>query len=602
MTPRRLYIVAVNNRYGDNVFLPLVAGLLWAYARKQPGLAAAWTVPPGGLLYLKEPTAQALARIEDPDLVVFSSYIWNAAWNRALARAVKARYPRCTTLIGGIEVRAGSPAALEAAPEFDLAIYGEGEGALADALCALAGAARPDLGAVPSLIWRRADGEVVVNPRRAEVPIESLPSPYLDGVFDELAAGAPWRWQALQETNRGCPYSCTFCAWGNASLAKLRKFPTERVVDEFEWMATHGVDLLYNCDANFGILPRDVDLAEALIRTKERHGRPVQFRAAYAKNSDEKVFALSQRLAGAGMLKATTLALQSMDGGVLTLIKRKNIRQTRLAELSARYEAAGIPTYAEIIVGLPGESKESFLAGLDALLDLGQHDGVTVYLCMLLENTELATEESRRAHGIESAPLRAILYHGTPEPGAVEEIQETVIGTRAMPRADLRAAVLYAWLLQALHALGLTQDLARWMHGEGVRYRDLYCALLAWAEVAPGTVLGREVGRLAAAWDAALAGAPWALVDPRFGALMWPPEELLFLRIACEAPRFYAELRAFLDTPLWPAGTAAALDEQQARFRPPPPGEEETYAREAVWYGRKGPGARLRRREKGSAA
>lgn len=596
MPTKRLYLAAVNNRYGQNVFLPLVAGLLWGYARSQPGIAAAWTVPPGGLLYLKEPTDRALSRIEDPDLVVFSSYIWNHRWNRALARAVKARYPRCRTLIGGIQVRAGSGAALREAPEFDLGIYGEGEGALSDLLGALLSGDRADLAGVPSLLWRQ-DGEVVVNPRRAEVPIESIPSPYLDGLFDGLT-DEPWRWQSLQETNRGCPFSCTFCAWGNASLSKLRRFPEERIVAEYEWMATHGVDLLYNCDANYGILPRDVELTEALIRTKERHGRPVQFRAAFAKNSNDLIFELSRRLAGAGMLKATTLALQSMDDQVLTLIKRKNIKQTRLAELSARYEAAGIPTYAEIIVGLPGETLAGFVQGLDALLDLGQHDGVTVYLCMLLENTEMASEESRRLHGIESAPMRAILYHGTPEPGAVEEIQETVIGTRTMPRADLKEAVLYAWLLQALHALGLTQDLARFVRQHGMAYGDWYARLLAWALAAPWTVLGKELGRLAAAWDQAVAGEPWDLIDLRFGEIMWPPEELLFLRIACEAPRFYAELRAHLAAPADEAALdlGPALDAQEAAFCPPAPGEEESYAREAVWYGRKGPGAKLRRR------
>lgn len=586
---RRLYIAAVNNRYGRNVFLPLAAGLMWSHASRR-GLASEWSLPPGGTLYLKEPVAAALARLDAPDLVAFSSYVWNHEWNRALARAVKARWPRCLTLVGGVQVRDGSAAAL-AADEFDLGVYGEGEGAFADVLEALAGGG--DLASVPSLLWRREDGQVVANARRAEVPLEEVPSPYLDGFFDEIASDGRWSYQALQESNRGCPYSCTFCAWGAASLSKLRQFPAGRVVAEFEWMARHNVDLLYSCDANFGILKRDLELTEALVRTKERFGRPLQFRAAFAKNSDDVVFDISRRLARAGMLKATTLALQSMDDRVLGLVKRKNVKYERLADLSARYEAAGIPTYAEVIVGLPGETLRSFVDGLDALLDAGQHDGVSVYLCLLLENTELASEESRRAHGIASAPLRAILYHGTPEPGAVEEVQETVVGTALMPAGDLRRAALYAWLLQALHALGLTQHLARRLREAGTRYSVLYETLLDRALAEPRGALGEEVGRLVAAWDQAVAGGPWDLVDVRFGNVMWPPEELLFLRLACRSGELYEELRQALPD------AAGLVLEQESIFQPPPPGREAWYAREAVWYGRKGPGARMRVRRAG---
>ena len=590
---RRLYIAAVNNRYGRNVFLPLAAGLVWGHASRR-GLASEWQLPPGGTLYLKEPVDTALARLEAPDLVAFSSYVWNHEWNKALARAVKARWPRCLTLVGGVQVREGDGASLRAAGEFDLGVYGEGEGAFADVLEALAGGG--DLASVPSLLWRSGDGQVVANARRAEVPLEEVPSPYLDGFFDEISSDGRWSYQALQESNRGCPYSCTFCAWGAASLSKLRQFPTERVVSEFEWMARHGVDLLYSCDANFGILKRDLELAEALVRVKERFGRPRQFRAAFAKNSNEAVLEISRCLARADMLKATTLALQSMDDRVLGLVKRKNIKYERLADLSARYEAAGIPTYAEVIVGLPGETLRGFVGGLDALLDAGQHDGVSVYLCLLLENTELASPESREAHGIVSAPLRAILYHGTPEPGAVEEVQETVVGTALMPRADLRRAVLYAWLLQALHALGLSQHLARRLREKGTRYSALYEALLDRALAEPRGALGEEVGRLAAAWDLAEAGGPWDLVDERFGDVMWPPEELLFLRLACRSGEFYEELRRALPE------ARELVDEQESVFQPPPSEREAWYAREAVWYGRKGPGARLRSRPPGAGS
>lgn len=593
---KRLYIAAANNRYGQNVFLPYAAGLMWAYARQFPEITDAYELghgPGTGLLFLKEPVERAADRLESPDVLALSSYIWNHQWNKALAREVKRRWPNCTILVGGVQVPDASPRILEENPEFDFAIYGEGEGAFADFLKALDRWDTAEWGweqsfdSVGSLVWWRDKFKIIVNPRRAEVPIEDIPSPYLEGLFDDLVQ-LPFKFQALQESNRGCPYQCSFCAWGVSSLSKVRQFPTDRIVAEYEWMAAHKVEFLYNCDANYGLLKRDIDLTESLVKTKADRGYPKRFRAAFAKNSNDVVFQISKTLSDADMLKATTLALQSMKEETLGLIKRKNIRYERLAELSARYEAEGIATYAEIIVGLPGETLQSFIEGLDTLLDAGQHDSVTIYLCMILDNTEMAHPEYRRAHGIESVPMRALLYHGTPEPDVVEEVQETVVATAAMPSADLERAVLYGWLLQALHSFGLTQVIARRLRERGTRYSALYLALLDRALERPETLLGREVARSREVFRAAARGEPWDTVDPRFGDVMWPPEELLFLRLACDSERFYGELPELV------GGERDLVENQRRVFIPPEPGREREYAREAVWFGRKGPGRRLR--------
>lgn len=600
----RLYIAAVNQRYGRNVFLPLVAGLLWGYARRQPGVASA--VELGGMLYLKEPVEDAVARLDRPEILALSSYIWNHEWNKAFARAVKKRWPGCAIVVGGVQVAEKSPKVLEECEAFDFAIYGEGEGAFGDFLrtfiqgaslvksCACGGVtcdvcvgrANEIFSRVGSLVWHARDG-IVVNERHGETPLGDIPSPYLAGLFDEIVKEERWSFQALQETNRGCPYSCTFCAWGAASLTKLRQFSDERIAAELDWMGRNKIEFLYNADANWGILKRDVALTDALVTTKERHGYPKKFRAAFAKNSNDVVFEISKKLSDAGMLKATTLALQSMKDETLGLIKRKNIKHEKLAELSARYEAAGISTYAEIIVGLPGETFESFIDGLDALLEAGQHDSISIYLCMLLENTEMAQPEYRRAHGIESVPMKALLYHGTPEPGIVEEIQDTVVATTMMPRRSLRCAVLYSWMLQALHGFGLTQFMARELHRRGMPYQTFYKRAFSWLTSGVGTT-GQIFEGIAQLWDDAVEGKSWATVDARFGDVSWPPEELLFLRLAAANDAFYDELRReFVEE-------ASLVDVQRSLFIPPAADGLVEYAREAVWYGRKGSGKKLR--------
>jgi hypothetical protein len=303
------------------------------------------------------------------------------------------------------------------------------------------------------------------------------------------------------------------------------------------------------------------------------------------------------------MLKATTLALQSDDHDVLVNIKRKNIKHDKFAELSRRYEAAGISTYVELIVGLPGETYESFVAGIDRVLDAGQHDSLSIYLCMLLENTEMNRPEHRKEHGIESVRMRALLYHGTPEPGVPEEIQETVIATKEMPEGVLTRAVLYSWMVQALHSFGLTQHIAKEFRSTSLSYAAFYGPLLNWALADENreTLLGYVMRELCDVWKTVKSGASWPTMSPSFGEVMWPPEEFLFLRLAHEATSavFYRELLGcdFLVDEIGPWRASNLIAEQRALFIPYNNTNSVEYAREAVWYGRKGPGRKLRLRK-----
>ena len=79
---------------------------------------------------------------------------------------------------------------------------------------------------------------------------------------------------AILETNRGCPYGCTFCDWGSATQSRIRKFDLDRVFAELEWCATHKVHQVFLADANFGIFERDVEIAEKVAELKLEHGYP----------------------------------------------------------------------------------------------------------------------------------------------------------------------------------------------------------------------------------------------------------------------------------------------------------------------------------------
>ena len=52
------------------------------------------------------------------------------------------------------------------------------------------------------------------------------------------------KWSMVMETDRGCPYKCTFCDWGTLTYSKLKKFGRDRVYDEIEWVNKEKIDFV----------------------------------------------------------------------------------------------------------------------------------------------------------------------------------------------------------------------------------------------------------------------------------------------------------------------------------------------------------------------
>ena len=78
-------------------------------------------------------------------------------------------------------------------------------------------------------------------------------------------------------------------------------------------MGKNSIELVYNCDANYGLFPDDIDLTKSMIETKKKYGFPKKFRAAFAKNSNQRVFEIASLLNDNDMCKGITLSLQSTD-------------------------------------------------------------------------------------------------------------------------------------------------------------------------------------------------------------------------------------------------------------------------------------------------
>ena len=88
-------------------YLPYTIGLLWAYAKQSSVVAQSYVL--GDLFFLRNSIDKVVAGMQEPFLVGFSCYAWNTQYNKALAQAIKARFPRCLILFSKSSLKAASP-------------------------------------------------------------------------------------------------------------------------------------------------------------------------------------------------------------------------------------------------------------------------------------------------------------------------------------------------------------------------------------------------------------------------------------------------------------------------------------------------------------
>ena len=86
----------------------------------------------------------------------------------------------------------------------------------------------------------------------------------------------------------------------------------------------------------------------------------MRFDVTYAKGREDAVFTTAKKLFDAGLFKGPSLSFQTLSPEALENIGRSNMPLESFTSLLARYKEAGIPAYSEMILGLPGETYESF--------------------------------------------------------------------------------------------------------------------------------------------------------------------------------------------------------------------------------------------------
>jgi radical SAM superfamily enzyme YgiQ (UPF0313 family) len=457
-------------------YLPYSAGVIWSYSLADPAIRERFKVTE--FLWRREAIEETADRLCHNDMVAFSTYVWNHRYNYELAQQIKARNPNTVILFGGPEPAITDVNIFRDNPFMDLIICYEGEITFKRVLEVFD---TKNWETVAGLLINR-NGEAVKTEEAKRIEsLEEVESPYLSGIFDQLIADHPEvTWQGTLETNRGCPYQCTFCDWGSLTYNKVKKFKLERVFAELEWMAQHNFDWISITDANFGMYPeRDGMIADKIIECQEKYGSPRTFSVAWAKNQKKEVIDIVKKLLDAkGFNQGLTLSVQSLDLDVLENIRRKNMEMNKLNEVFELCDQRNIPAYTELILGLPGETLETWKKNFYALYELNQHTGITTFQAQLLENAEMNLLQ-KKLFKITSQPVTDY-FAGSYSVEHIEESIDVITGTKDMPTPVMLDAQIFAWFQTTFHINGFATLVARFINKYlNISYNDYYEELFA---------------------------------------------------------------------------------------------------------------------------
>jgi radical SAM superfamily enzyme YgiQ (UPF0313 family) len=282
-----------------------------------------------------------LARV--PRIVAFGVYIWNVAETLEVVAALKRVSPQTTVVLGGPEVSYE----LDTQPIVALADYvitGEADLKFAEVCRQLLRGERPPCKVIP-----------------AELPdVAQLASPYHLYSDDDIAHRIIYI-----EASRGCPFTCEFCL---SSLdIPVRQFPLDKLLAELQRLIDRGVKQFKFVDRTFNL---NLAVSRALLQFFLDRYQPGMF-FHFEMVPDRLPEPLREVIAKypPGSLQFE-VGIQTFNEETSALIKRRQ-NYARLEEnLNFLRGQTGVHIHADLIVGLPGESQESFATGFDRLVAL----------------------------------------------------------------------------------------------------------------------------------------------------------------------------------------------------------------------------------------
>lgn len=416
---------------------------------------------------------------DPPDVLMLANYMWCEELSLAFARKIKELKPEALVVMGGpnISLEDSEKAAfMRNNPAVDIYVLGEGDFLATEVVRTYLECDRSlekfREVEIDSTLYRRNDGAIMVTqakPRRRE--LDEIPSPFLTGIMDQLFDG---KLAPMIETNRGCPFTCSFCVQGEKWWSKVNYFDKFRIRDEIDYIGnviTHrspSMGTLRIADSNYGMFNQDVEISGWIGESQKNYGYPTFIDATTGKNKPERIIESMEKVNGALVLYQ---AVQSLDDDALRNIRRSNIKKEAYDEVMIHVRGRGMRSLSDLILGLPGETLDTHIDGIHYLINSGTHE-MHNFQSMMLKGAELDTARSREEHEFTTRfrvlPKNYGIYGGE----KVLDFDEIVIATKTLSFDDYIKARTYHFVCSVFWNNSWFDDVLMFAHNLGIKSSD----------------------------------------------------------------------------------------------------------------------------------
>ena len=390
-----------------------------------------------------------------PHLVALSLYYWNTDLDRVVIKQLETSLKdRPFFAIGGPSVdniKHEQMKLWKRLPGLDAIVPNEGEVGFANLVKAMLSDPKNfHNNYIDGVVLRKGDDFIYGKPVHL-LDLNELPSPYLGGFLDTFTQ-YPFRPQI--QTLRGCPFACKFCVQGRDTV-KIRKFPMEQIKAELRFIAerykNHGHIDLQIVDDNFGLFPRDIEIAKYVSEISDKIGHP---KGVYFFNSKEINHISYSVLEALGKINklGLNISLQTDTPAALKAMGRKNLKEEKLEKALNWARERKIDSTTELIFGLPGETKETFLSLLERSVRRG-FDNVLCHNLFLLDGSELNRDDERKKHNFKTKYRLPGADYGDVNGEFVSEFEEVVVGSNSFDFEDYMHIRHHNFIYYAVYGL-----------------------------------------------------------------------------------------------------------------------------------------------------
>ncbi len=319
---------------------------------------------------------------EKPDIIGFSTYIWNREEILKICEMIKIINPDIKIILGGPEVSFDGVQILVENSFIDFIIFGEGEITLRELLSSIIDK-KDDYENISGLIYRDGNSIVQNTPRPLIKELDIIPSPY-EEVGNDFENKIVYF-----ESSRGCPFNCQFCL--SSTIKGVRYFSIDRVKEDLGKLIDAKVRQVKFVDRTFNANKKYAMEIMNFIMDKNPKDMNFHFEVTAHLLDDDMLEFIKHAKEG---LFQFEIGVQSTNPKTIDAIGRTTDFQ-KLKEVTEEIKSfRNIHQHLDLIAGLPYEDYNSFKKSFNDVYEI-EPEKIQLGFLKLLKGSGLRNDKEK---------------------------------------------------------------------------------------------------------------------------------------------------------------------------------------------------------------